>query len=440
MHDTVNRSLELAAIADDITGGVELASMLVSRGLRVGFALGVDGPMDPAADAQVVALKIRTAERDWAVDQTRAALGRLLERNPRHVFFKYCATFDSTPKGNIGPCAEAILAQLADDFTVFCPAFIEAGRTVYQGHLFVGEQLLAESPKRNDPVTPMTDSNLLRILQSQSLGKVGLVPLATIRRGASAVAERITALRHQGVSLAIVDAVEASDVAVLAEASLDLKLTTGNSSIAADVVSAARRARGVASHAVGRDAALPGIEGAAVVLAGSCAERTEEQLREFEGHRPVRRIDVDAACRGEDVVTPALAWSKMHLAEGPVAVATTMPPDGVAALHARYGIARVSATAETILARLSRHFVNECGVRRILVAGGETSGAILQALDVTSLNVGPYEQPGLSRSVALGREPLALVLKSGKLGPRDMFFPALEALRRPVEIELQNAC
>jgi len=424
-------ALLMGAFADDLTGAVELASMLVSQGIRTGLALGANGTIDPACQAQVFALRTRVIARDDALAAFETAYARLAERDPLHAFFKYCATFDSTPQGNIGPCAELLLDRLGSDFTLFCPSFWQAGRHVFQGHLFAGRQILSESPKRFDPLTPMTDSNLLRVLAAQSRRKVDLIPLEIVRRGPAAVAARIRELRAAGVGLAIADATEAEDVASLAAGAFELRLLTGNSGLAGELAAEWRR-RALVGHK-DRAAMLPAVEGRAVVLAGSCAERTEQQLEAFARQHPVLRIDMDAACRGEDVVSAALAWAVERLPAGPMAIATTMAAADVQALQNRYGVDRVARMAEAVLSRLAGALVHEHGVRRMLVAGGETSGAILKELGIGSLEVGPFEEPGLSRSASAGADPLAFILKSGKLGPVDMFAPGLEALRRPLE-------
>ena len=418
--------LLMAAIADDLTGGVELASMMVSQGVRVGLAIGVEGTLDPHCTAQVVALKTRTVPRAQAETETAAAFRRMKPREPLHTFLKYCATFDSTPDGNIGPAAETLLGEVGDDFTLFCPTFWEVERYVFQGYHFAGPQLLSESPKRFDPLTPMTDSNLLRVLAAQSRGKVGLIPFNVVHAGGDAVAARIRRLKAEGVSLAIADAASGPDIDAIAQGGFGLRLLTGNSGLAASLAAEWHR-RGLTG---GRPAPapLPGIEGRAVVLAGSCGERTLEQLTVFEAHRPVLRLDVDAACRGEELLPSALRWAAAHGDGGPIAIATSAGPTEVDRLQSTHGARRVADVAESLLSRIGAALVRTLGVRRILVAGGETSGAILRELGVTSLAVGRFEGPGLSRSVS-GDGSLAFVLKSGKLGPKDMFLPALEALR-----------
>jgi 3-dehydrotetronate 4-kinase len=420
----------LGAIADDLTGAVELASVLIARGMATSFTIGAMEPVPGDTAAHVVALKSRVAPVAEAVAEVTAAAERLLGTGYRHLFFKYCATFDSTPAGNIGPCAEALLRRLDADFTAFCPTLCETGRSVFQGHMFGGDQLLSESPKRFDPLTPMTDANLVRVLQAQSRLRVGLIAHPVVHAGPAAVTERIAALRAGDIGFAIADAIYESDLATIAEATADLPLMTGNSSVAAYLPPAWRR-RGILADEP-TITCLPGVDGPAAVLAGSCADRTVEQLRQFETSRPVLWLDLRDSFGGEDCSTRALAWAEQRIADGPVAIATTAPPDMVTALQAAHGRAVVAERAEQILSALAIGLVQRCGLRRLIVAGGETAGAVLQALRIRRLQVGAYGGPGYSRVAARlpdNGDAIAMVLKSGKLGPPDMLLPALDRLR-----------
>jgi uncharacterized protein YgbK (DUF1537 family) len=416
-------------IADDLTGGVEIASMLVAQGVRTGLTIGTGARPAPGSDGHVVALKSRVAPRDDAVSDVLAAASLLRASGSRQIFFKYCATFDSTPEGNIGPCAEALLGLLDADFTIFAPSYCEVGRTVFQGHMFAGETLLSESPKRFDPLTPMTDSNLVRVLAAQSQRRVGLVPHAFVQAGPEAVRARMAALRAEGIELAIADAVYEKDLAVLARSCVDLPLFTGNSSVAAHLPRVWRDQGLLPDHNV---EALPGIPGNAAVLVGSCAERTEAQLALFERSHPVLRLDLDGAFAGEDLVGQAMAWAKQRIGSGPVAISTAADPDSVARLQAAHGRHAVAARAEDILSALAAALVAEAGIRRLVVAGGETSGAVLKALGIDRLEVGPYEGPGLARVVARAPVRMALLLKSGKLGALDIFETVLHAMQHPI--------
>jgi len=423
-----DRAPLFGAIADDLTGGAELASMMVARGIATGFSVGVATPLEPAKSAYVIALKTRVAPVEEAVAAYLAAAEHLIDAGCRQIFFKYCGTFDSTPKGNIGPCAEALMARLGAERVLFAPHLIEARRTIYQGYMFGANELLSEGPKRHDPLTPMTDSNLVRVLDAQSFQTAGLIAYADVVAGAQAIKARSLALAAQGKPLQIVDGIFEHDLAQIAEAVADEPLFTGNASVAAHLPPAWRR-RGLAPPPV--KVTLPAIEGPAAILAGSVAERTEQQLAHFGRDNPVFRFDLSRAFAGEDVSAQARAFAARWLPARPVAFATGDTPEGVAALQDRYGVAGAAAKAEALLSDLAKALVGDFGVRRLVVAGGETSGAIIDALGLTRLVVGSYLGPGLNRAVTLGEAPLALMLKSGKLGPVDIFTRTLDDMRNP---------
>ena len=411
-------AIRFAGIADDLTGAVELASYLVSAGVPARVLTGLARAEDAeGCPAPVFGLKVRTVTKAEALKRVRAALDVLRPLAPRQIFYKYCATFDSTPRGNIGPLADLLAAETGAEFTGFCPAFPEVERTVYRGHLFVNDALVSRSPKRFDPLTPMREPDLVRVLQAQTPVPVGLIRNLDYRGGAFSVQARVAALRAAGVRYAICDATGEADLQVLAEATVDWPLMTGGSSVAV-YYPAIWRARGEIGPP--ESPALPRVEGPAAVLAGSCAERTDAQVRDFERHRPVLRLTVEEIMAGEETVERALAWSRQHLDDGPVTVATTSPPDQVAAAQERFGRRRAAEAVEVALGRIAVG-LRQQGVRRFLVAGGETSGAILDHLGVRALQSGPFDAPGMARTVSLDREPLSFHLKSGKLGPLDMF-------------------
>jgi uncharacterized protein YgbK (DUF1537 family) len=419
--------LLFGAIADDLTGGIELASMLIARGIATTLSIG---PGEPAryATAHVFALKSRVAPVHEAVRSTLEALDRLLAQGVRQVFLKYCATFDSTAAGNIGPCAEAILGRLNAPRALFVPALIETRRTVYQGHMFGGAQLLAESPKRFDPLTPMTDSNLVRVLQAQSKTAVGLIDYSVVDQGASAVRAYVEAAAE--TSLFICDTLYERHLATLATAAVDEPLLTGNSSVAAHLPPVWFE-RGLVAPPV--PVCLDGVDGPGAVLVGSLAEQTAAQLDRFAKSRKVFPIDVEAAYAGHDIVAEARRFAETAVAEGrDFAISTAVPQARVDALQARHGRLEVAEKVEGILSDIARAIVFDLGVRRLVVAGGETSGSVVRALGITDLNVGPYRAPGFSRSVAVQPFPLGLMLKSGKLGGLDIFATALEDMRHPI--------
>ncbi|KND58417.1 hypothetical protein BVER_02401c [Candidatus Burkholderia verschuerenii] len=302
----------LGCIADDFTGATDLANMLVRGGMRTVQSIGVP-PVGTQieADALVVALKSRTIAAEDAVQQSLEALQWLRGQGCRQFIFKYCSTFDSTDKGNIGPVADALLDALKDDFTIACPVFPENGRTIFRGNLFVGDVLLNESGMENHPLTPMTDPNLVRVLQRQTKSKVGLIRYDTIAKGADAIRARIDDLKKEGVRLAIADAVSDADLYTLGEACRDLALITGGSGIALGLPQNFR-AENLLTHAE-HAADLPKIDGLSVVLAGSASKATNAQVAEWNASRPSFRVDPLALSRGEPVVEQALEFARGHM-------------------------------------------------------------------------------------------------------------------------------
>ncbi len=414
-------------IADDITGGVELAAVLAAGGVRCAFVTD-PGLVAEAADldAVVVAQKTRTIAAAEARAKVSRAVAALREAGARQVFLKYCATFDSTPEGNIGPCADEIMEATGADRMLFVPAFPEARRYVFQAHLFVADQLVSESPKRFDPLTPMTDPDLRRVLAAQTARRVGHLGLEAIRAGEATLRAASDRLAEADAPYAIADATEDEDLARLAALTADWPAMSGGATVAG-FYPQVWRARGDLPPSAEAEP-IPGVEGPGVILAGSCADRTREQLDLFGAERPVLRLDLREAA-GRDLAAEAAEWALARMGDGPVAVATSAAPEEVAAVQAALGRREAATLAEEILGRLAAR-LREAGARRFLVAGGETSGAVLDALGVHRLRVGPYEQAGVALTVSEGAEPLALCLKSGKLGPPDMFLTMLERMRR----------
>ncbi len=417
-------SLLLGCIADDFTGATDLASMLVRHGMRTVQLIGVPGDgTDPGeVDAVVVALKSRTIPAEDAVRQSLAALDWLRGRGARQFFFKYCSTFDSTERGNIGPVSEALLEALGADFTIACPALPENGRSVYLGHLFVGDRLLSEPHMRHHPLTPMTDSNLVRVLQRQSRMPVGLVPYPVVEAGPEMIRSRFAELRSEGVRQAIADALNERHLVNLARAAADLTLITGGSGIAMGLPANFRGA-GLLNEAQAADH-LPHTPGLAAILAGSCSAATLAQIeRHRTAGRPTFFLDPIGLADGGDDVERALAFAAAHLAEGPVLIASSAPPDEVAKVQERLGRERAGALIEAAMAEIAKGLVAR-GVRRLVVAGGETAGAVVAALGISGLRIGPPIDPGVPWTTTLGEPRLALALKSGNFGAPDFFIKA----------------
>jgi 3-dehydrotetronate 4-kinase len=417
----------LGSIADDFTGATDLCNTLVRRGMRAVQLIDVpeSEAAVPDAEAVVIALKSRTTPAAEAVAKSLAALQWLKRAGARQILFKYCSTFDSTDAGNIGPVAEALLEALGSDFTIYCPAFPENARTIYRGYLFVGDVLLSESGMRDHPLTPMRDPNLVRVLQRQCRGRVGLVPYATVAKGAAAIAAAFAALRRDGFRHAIIDAIEDRDLEELGAAAADLPLLTGGSGIALGLPENFRR-RGLLGDSRAADR-LPRVEGAAAVLSGSCSQATLAQVAHMRERAPAFTIDPLALAEGRDVVGEALAWARVRLGEAPILVSATAPPQEVAAVQQRLGRERAGAIVEGALAEIARGLA-ELGARRLVVAGGETAGAVVQALCVKGLRIGRQIDPGVPWTVSLGERPLALALKSGNFGAPDFFLRAFHVL------------
>ncbi len=418
----------LGAIADDFTGATDLCSMLVKGGMRTVQLIGVPGPADPVpdADAVVVALKSRTAPVHQAIEESLAALAWLRKAGCAQFFFKYCSTFDSTDQGNIGPVADALVDALGCGFALACPAFPTNNRTVYQGHLFVGGSLLNESGMENHPLTPMTDANLVRVLSRQTEGTVGLVPFSIVDQGSVAIRRAMTGLKEQGRRYAIVDAITDAHLLAIGEAAEHHALLTGGSGVALGLPANFRRAGKLTTQ--GDPAALPHIGGHAAVLSGSCSRATLSQLGAARAHVPVLDLDPLATPDAAALSAAALAWAEDKLSSRPVVIAASAPPDKVAALQARLGRDAAGALIEDTMARIAEGLVAR-GVRRMVVAGGETSGAVVSRLGVTSLRIGGEIDPGVPWTLAHGgRNDLLLALKSGNFGASDFFTKAFQVL------------
>lgn len=421
----VHRPL-LGCIADDFTGATDLANILVRGGMRTVQSIGVpdsDLAEFVEADAIVIALKSRTTPAASAVAESLQALAWLRERGCQQFFFKYCSTFDSTAEGNIGPVTEALLEALGSDFTIACPAFPETGRTLFRGHLFVQDSLLSECGMQHHPLTPMQDANLVRVLDEQTTGAVGLLRYDVVGQGASAVVMRMDELRAEGVSVAIADAVSDEDLQTLGRACANLALITGGSGVAQGLPENFRR-QGLLR--TGDAAAMPIIEGRAVVLAGSTSKATNGQVAAWlESGRPAFRIDPLAIARGEPVVAQAVAFADRDEA---VLIYATSSPEQVAAVQRELGAEQAGAMIEKALGEVAAQ-LQDGGWRRFVIAGGETSGSVVQALQVKGLRICRQIDPGVPATVAFGgTTALALTLKSGNFGSVDFFAKALACL------------
>jgi 3-dehydrotetronate 4-kinase len=422
-------TLKLGCIADDYTGASDLANTLTRAGLRTVQTIGV--PADdlalPEVDAVVVSLKSRSIEASLAVSRSRSAETWLRGRGAAHVLFKICSTFDSTDKGNIGPVMDALRADSGDAIVLVTPAFPETGRTVYQGNLFVGAVPLNESPLKDHPLNPMHDSNLVRVLARQSRTKIGLVDLSVVTRGPEAVRARLAALSADGFEAAIIDAVFDLDLETIGVVALDHRVSVGASGIGLGLARALAAAGGTNVCSATSDDA---VGGPAACLAGSCSQATLGQIASAEKVMPVLHLDPERTMSGQDEARRALAWARDRLKDGPVLIASSTTPDQVAALQARHGRDAAGHAIEQAMADIAEGLV-QSGVRRLVVAGGETSGAVVDRLKIPGFLVGDEIAAGVPVLRAVGAQTgdMLLALKSGNFGGPAFFSEALGLMR-----------
>ncbi len=434
-------TLRLGCIADDFTGATDLANNLVRAGMRVVQTIGAPATLDAAdfaqVDAVVVALKSRTIPASEAIAQSLAALAWLQSLNAEQIYFKYCSTFDSlfsdatgAQRGNIGPVTEALMDALQTDFTIATPAFPDNGRTVVKGHLFVGDVLLSESGMQNHPLTPMTDANLVRVMQAQCARKVGLIDYRTVAAGAEAVQARVAQLREQGVGIAIVDALQNEDLMRLGPALKGMPLVTAGSGVAIGLP------QNFAIAPSAQASQLPKAKGLQAVVSGSCSLATNAQVKLWiDAGLPSHALDTEAIAANPSaaaaLVSQALDWAQPLLAKGPVLVYSTADPQAVKAVQSAHGAQATGEAIEHALAQITAGLV-DAGVRQLVVAGGETSGSCVQALGIQSMRIGMQIDPGVPWCYAqLPRlaDAMHITLKSGNFGTPDFFSKAFKGLQ-----------
>ncbi|WP_159009596.1 3-oxo-tetronate kinase [Bradyrhizobium sp. S69] len=424
--------LSLGCIADDYTGASDLANTLTRAGLRTVQTIGVpadDFPL-PDVDAVVVSLKSRSILASDAVTRSRAAEKWLRGRGADHVLFKICSTFDSTDAGNIGPVMDALRADSGDTIVLVTPAFPETGRTVYQGNLFVGSVPLNESPLKDHPLNPMHDSNLVRVLARQSKTRIGLLDLAALARGPEAVRNKLVELAGQNVGAVIVDAVFASDLETIGAVALEHRLSVGASGIGLGLARALVASGRTKSQATSGAIADTPVGGPAACLAGSCSQATLLQVANAGQVMPVLHLDPEQVIAGKGEARRALAWATDRLRDGPVLIASSSTPEEVAALQSRHGRDATGHAIEQAMADIAEGLVS-AGVRRLVVAGGETSGAAVDRLGIPGFLVGAEIAAGVPvlRAVGAKAGDMLLALKSGNFGGPEFFSDALKLMR-----------
>jgi 3-dehydrotetronate 4-kinase len=413
----------LGAIADDFTGATDLSNILIRSGVRVVQTIGVPcASFDPgAAQAVVVALKSRTVPAEVAVAQSLAALRWLRGMGARQFYFKYCSTFDSTAEGNIGPVADALLEELNDDFALVCPAFPANLRTVYMGHLFVGNELLSDTSMKDHPLTPMRDPSVVRMMNGQSRHRTGLVGYDVVSRGVEPIERAIEALRREGYTYGVTDALSDDHLANIGKAARSHRLITGGSAVALGLAENFRQ-EGMLGPPEQPD--MPQVTGAAAILAGSCSKATREQISDWKrARRPSLKLDVHRLVSDATSTLEVIEWTE-RFADQPVLIYSSDNPTEVASLQKKYGREPVSAAIETAMGKIANDLVVR-GRRKLILAGGETAGAVVSALAVTGLKIGPEIAPGVPWTETIDEPRLALALKSGNFGSEDFFARAL---------------
>ncbi|WP_160012279.1 3-oxo-tetronate kinase [Rhizobium sp. 18055] len=418
----------LGAIADDLTGATDLALTLSREGMRTVQVVGVpDQNLNlGGADAVVIALKSRTIPAEDAVNQSVSAARYLLEHGAQQLFFKYCSTFDSTTDGNIGPVADALLDLLGTKIAFVCPAFPTNGRTVYNGHLFVGQSLLSESPMKDHPLTPMRDPNLLRVLQSQSTSKIGLVPFTSVEAGETSIRYAAEGLAKEGVRLAVVDAISDRHLRAIGHAASEMKLVTGGSGVALGLPDNFRRSGKLADTTISLFAPPAG---RGVMFAGSCSAATRRQTSAaIAAGTPTLKVDPFEISTGKVSANDVVSWVRALPSHQIPLIYSSADPAEVQSAQEQLGRERAGTIIEMFLGQVARELRNE-GFDRFVVAGGETSGAVVHALGVEAIAIGPEIDPGVPWTVSIDQgTPVALALKSGNFGADDFFAKAWRSI------------
>jgi len=418
----------LGAVADDLTGATDLALMISRQGMNTVQVIGAlpEGGEFGDADAVVVALKSRTIAAADAVAMSLAAARALRAAGAEQLFFKYCSTFDSTDDGNIGPVAEALLKEVGADLTIACPAFPAAGRSIYQGYLFVGDALLSESSMKDHPLTPMRDASLVRVLQRQVRGKVGLIPLSVVESGVAAIRDGFRKAKAAGERFVIVDAIRDDHLRAIGAACAGMALVTGGSGVAMGLPDNFRAANKLATRS--QPSTLEAPPGKSVILAGSCSSATRGQIQTaIDAGVPALRLDALEIASGETTARRVADWVVEAGSPHHPLVYSSADPSAVRAVQEKLGVARAGELVEGVLADVGRLLLAR-DYTRFLVAGGETSGAVVAALGVNALRIGPEIDPGVPWTRSIGTPDVALALKSGNFGAPDFFLKAWKSL------------
>ena len=421
-------ALELAGIADDLTGGMMIASLLEREGVTCPLITSIAEleTIDQSAEAVIFANKFRLIPADKAKEIVKDAAVALRNAGARRLYYKYCATFDSTDEGNIGPCGEMLMEAMDADRMVFCPAFPEYSVTVFQGHMFLGPYLMSNTFKQHDPVTPMTDSNLVSVLQRQTEKKVGLLTHQALHGGREVAEAAIADQVARGINFFMADAVDDDDVMRCAELVADWTCTSGADAMPVFLARVWKKGSERTEKPLRHN--LPPANGHEVILAGSCAQATLSQLDYFEKRHPLFRIDLLQAAEDKDIVRKIVQWAKPHMTKGPVAVATSETVPNLKKIQETLGVTGAAQLADSITGQVARELY-ELGARKFVVAGGETSGQVFGSLGITKVEVSSFDDLGGGYCHAEKPEPISLLLKAGGIGGEDLFFRGLDRMR-----------
>ncbi|WP_421780244.1 3-oxo-tetronate kinase [Kiloniella litopenaei] len=422
-------SIILGCIADDLTGATDLAMILVREGMKTVQVVGEPNADTPApnAEAVVVALKSRTNNAQEAISMTISSCKWLQSHGAKQIFFKYCSTFDSTDQGNIGPVTDALMKHLECSSTIACPAFPENRRTVYHGYLFVNDGLLSESSLRNHPLTPMRDSNIKRILSAQSSSKVSNLYFEQIEKGHEVIAQAVAEKETGQPTIHITDALNDNHLRSIGKACKDMKLVTGGSAVAQGLPLNFEEQGLLRTRTKAQSFSAPG--GASVILSGSCSEATRSQVSYAQNHIPSYCLDAVAILKGEPVAEEAINWATKYIDTAtPVLLYSSADPSVVEQIQNNQNQIDIGSRVEAVIGEIAQKF-HALGANRFVVAGGETSGAVINALAVKTMSIGPQIDPGVPwTSTTINEKPIALALKSGNFGTDDFFIKALNQL------------
>ena len=425
--------IELGILADDLTGGMMVASLLEREGVDCPLVTSVEeleSVANSTATAVVIARKIRLIPAEEARREAINAVQALKLIGCNRFYYKYCATFDSTSQGNIGPIAEVMMEELNATQTIFCPAFPEYTVTIFQGRMFLGKIPLGESFKQNDPVTPMTNSNLVEVLASQTSQKVELISHSQLLKGTKNINTYLNTL--ESTRFFIADAVDDFDLERIADLTVDWPLTTGADALPIFLARALQQHNHSLQVKESKRILSPS-PGAEVFIAGSCAAATLRQVNTFEKNHPTFRVDLVEANDDPEYISKIIVWAKQHIDKGPIAVSSSADLEELSRTQKSLGVGGAASLADKILGEVAYRLF-KLGARKFVVAGGETSGQVINSIGIKKVEVSAFDELGGGYCHQSGSDPISFVLKAGALGSDDFFFDALDRMRQAEKI------